>query len=185
MDKLKQLEIKKLLKEYDLLISSDEYKQEVIDTCTSDFMSEILGEEANEKKEGEQNGEPKEKEEKPKIIPDEEMDAETKKLMKKAFRDVMKKTHPDVVKNEDFLDFYRLAKEAYDTNNIVELSLIASKVNVDVKLNENHIDMIKKIVDIKKQELESFQKSYLYMWAHAKSKEEKQVIVELFKGKLR
>ena len=83
MDKLKQLEIQKLLKEYDLLILNDEYKQEVIDTCTSDFMSEILGEEPNEKKEGEQKTEPKEKEEKPKIIPDEEMDAETKKIMKK------------------------------------------------------------------------------------------------------
>jgi len=183
MDKLKKLEIQRLLKEYDLLVLGDEYKQEIVDNYTTEFMKDILGEGPNEKKE---NPEPKKEEpKKEKLIQDDELDAETKKMLKKVFRDVMKKTHPDIIKTEEYLDFYRLAKEAYDTNNIVELVLIASKLNVDFELNEKHVEFIKRIIEIKKKEMEAFQKSYLYMWAHAKSPAEKKAIVELFKGKLR
>jgi len=50
MDKLKKLEIQRLLKEYDLLVLGDEYKQEIVDNYTTEFMKDILGEGPNEKK---------------------------------------------------------------------------------------------------------------------------------------
>ena len=40
-DKLKELEIKKLFKEYDFLLVEDDYKKELIDTNKGEFLKKI------------------------------------------------------------------------------------------------------------------------------------------------
>ena len=183
-DKLKQLEIKKLLTEYDYLIIDEEMKQEIIDEYKPGFM-ENLGEKFNEedKKNNVEEQEPQkqtEKKEVEKLIKDEDLSDETKKRMKKMFREVMKKTHPDKVKSEELIDIYIKSKEAYEANNLLELSYNASKLKINIELSELEIEILKDLIKFKKEKLESIEKSWLWMWYKAGTETEKNNVVKLY-----
>ena len=180
-DKLKQLEIKKLLTEYDYLIIDEEMKQEIIDEYKPGFM-ENLGEQFNdEEKEEEQEPQKQpEKKELEKLIKDEDLSEDTKKRMKKMFREIMKKTHPDKVKSEELIEIYIKSKEAYDTNNLLELSYNANKLKIDIELSELEIEILKDLIKFKKEKLESIEKSWLWMWYKAGTETEKDNVIKLY-----
>ena len=183
-DKLKQLEIKKLLTEYDYLIIDEEMKQEIIDENKPKFMKDLgkkTGEEEKEELKGEEEPqlEP-EKKEVEKLIKDEDLSEDTKKRMKKMFREIMKKTHPDKVNSEDLVEIYIKSKEAYETNNILELSYNASKLNINVDLSEIEIEIIKDLVTQKRESLEKIEKSWHWMWYKEGTETEKDNIIKLY-----
>jgi hypothetical protein len=180
-DKLKQLEIKKLLTEYDYLIIDEEMKQEIIDEYKPGFM-ENLGEQFNdEEKEEEQEPQKQpEKKELEKLIKDEDLSEDTKKRMKKMFRGIMKKTHPDKVKSEELIEIYIKSKEAYDTNNLLELSYNANKLKIDIELSELEIEILKDLIKFKKEKLETIEKSWLWMWYKAGTETEKDNVIKLY-----
>ena len=183
-DKLKQLEIKKLLTEYDYLIIDEEMKQEIIDEYKPEFM-ENLGEKFNEqdKQDNEKEQEPQkqpEKKEVEKSIKDEDLSDETKKRMKKMFREIMKKTHPDKVKSEELIEIYIKSKEAYDANNLLELSYNASKLNISIDLSELEIEILKDLIKHKRESLETIEKSWLWMWYKAGTETEKDNVIKLY-----
>ena len=77
---------------------SNEIKQEIIDKYKPVFMEDLKEyDDPNKEKKVEENvGEPMNTEKVvEKLIKDEDLSDHTKKRMKKMFRDVMKKTHPD------------------------------------------------------------------------------------------
>ena len=151
-DKLKQLEIKKLLSEYEYLIVDDEYKQQIITDYSSQFISEI-NETAGIKEEKEEEGDipPPEKKEIIKKINDEDLTDETKKRMKSMFRGIMKKTHPDKVQSEELVDIYIKSKEAYETNDILGLCFYANKLNIIVELSDMEIEILKDMIKEEKR----------------------------------
>ena len=180
-DKLKQLEIKKLLTEYDYLIIDEEMKQEIIDEYKPGFM-EGLGKETSEeeKEEQQKSQESTEKKELEKLIKDEDLSEDTKKRMKKMFREIMKKTHPDKVKSEELIDIYIKSKEAYDTNNLLELSYNASKLNISIDLSVLEIEILKDLIKQKRESLETIEKSWLWMWYKAGTETEKDNVIKLY-----
>ncbi len=180
-DKLKQLEIKKLLTEYDYLIIDEEMKQEIIDEYKPGFM-ENLGEQFNdEEKEEEQEPQKQpEKKELEKLIKDEDLSEDTKKRMKKMFREIMKKTHPDKVKSEELIEIYIKSKEAYDANNLLELSYNASKLNISIDLSVLEIEILKDLIKHKRESLETIEKSWLWMWYKAGTETEKDNVIKLY-----
>jgi SAM-dependent methyltransferase len=193
-DKLKQLEIKKLLTEYDYLVIDEEMKNEIIDEYRSVFM-EKLGEKigVSDTDENKPKEEPKEKEEesenvekkaKEKLIKDEDLSDETKKNMKKMFREIMKKTHPDKVNSEHLVNIYIKSKEAYETNNILELSYNASKLDIPVELSDLDIEILKDLIKYKKTELDTIEKSWLWLWYSADTEKQKDSVILLYYHKM-
>ena len=180
-DKLKQLEIKKLLSEYEYLIVDDEYKQQIISDYSSQFISEI-NETAGIKEEKEEDGEiiPPEEKEIIKKINDEDLTDETKKRMKSMFREIMKKTHPDKVQSEELVDIYIKSKEAYETNDILGLCFYANKLNVIVELSDMEVEILKDMIKKKKEELETIEKSWLWLWYKAGTEQAKDNVVKLY-----
>ena len=113
-DKLKDLEIKKLIKEYDYLLLEDEYKKQFIEEHTQSFLSSInekRKEMGVEYKESQtiNNKEKKQKEEE-KII---EVNRETRRKIKDIFRKIVKLTHPDKTNSEKLVNIYIKAKKFY------------------------------------------------------------------------
>ena len=119
-EKLKKLEIKRIFKEYNLLLVDDEYKKEMVNEYRSDFLTQI----ENKKKElGIQPEEPiveniessgKTNE---RII---DVDETTKKKLKKIYKEIVKKTHPDKIDSEKYLEMYIKSKKAFEENNIID-----------------------------------------------------------------
>jgi len=181
-DKLKQLEIKKLLSEYEYLIVDDEYKQQIISDYSSQFINEINEKSGIKEEKSEEDEEiiPPEEREIIKKINDEDLTDETKKRMKSMFREIMKKTHPDKVQSEELVDIYIKSKEAYETNDILGLCFYANKLNVIVELSDMEIEILKDMIKKKKEELDSIEKSWLWLWYKAGTEQAKDNVVKLY-----
>ncbi len=181
-DKLKQLEIKKILSEYDYLIIDEEIKQEVIDEYRPIFMKD-LGKEMGIGGEEPDNPPPQdniEEKELVKLIKDEDLSDDSKKRVKTMFREIMKKTHPDKVQSEELVDIYIKSKEAYESNDILELSYNASKLNINIELSDLDIEILKDLIKIKIEKIETIEKSWLWLWYKAGTETEKNNIIKLF-----
>lgn len=190
-DKLKQLEIKKLLTEYDYLIIDEEIKIELVNEYLPKFTEEVnkftnkiegKKEEEGSNKEKQiniNNDEPKEKEIK-KVIEDDDLSEETKNKIKKLFREIVKKTHPDKTKSEDLIEIYIKAKDAYEANDILKLIHYANKLNISVELNDDEIKLFKDLITSKKEELTEIENSWLWKWYKADSEKEKDIIIRMF-----
>ena len=190
-DKLKQLEIKKLLTEYDYLVIDEEIKTEVVNEYLpkfteeiNEFTNKIEGKKEEEKKEVKKgndvnNGDPKENKVK-KVIEDDDLPKETKDRIKKLFREIVKKTHPDKTKSEDLIDVYIKSKEAYESNDILKLAYYANKVDINVELSDMEIQLLNDLIIYKKEELSEIEKSWLWKWYKANTESERDVIIKMF-----
>jgi hypothetical protein len=190
-DKLKQLEIKKLLTEYDYFVIDEEIKTEVVNEYLpkfteeiNEFTNKIEGKKEEEKKEVKKGidvntGEPKEKEIK-KVIEDDDLPKETKDRIKKLFREIVKKTHPDKTKSEDLIDIYIKSKEAYEANDILKLAYYANKVDIKVELSDMEIQLLNDLIIYKKDELSEIEKSWLWKWYKANTEAERDMIIKMF-----
>lgn len=212
-DSVRKLELKKLIQEYNFLLTDEEYKNEVINENKEDFLKEIhekkielglienepykpeakekLEEEDSEKneeiKEEEKEGEKEKKDEKTKTS-DEESDNEIKKKsklkkVKKVYREIVKKTHPDKTNSDEYIELYNKATEFYNKNELIELYFIAVELNIDVELEEEDINNISETIRNKRRELHNLEMSYLWLWYNAKTKEQKDKVVALFVNK--
>lgn len=188
-EKLKKLEIKKIFQEYNLLLVDDEYKKEMVNEYRSEFLTQI----ENRKKElGIEPEEPK-KEDEPKVENVESsgktveptktiinVDDETKKKLKKIYKEIVKKTHPDKINSEVYLDMYIKSKKAYEENNIIDLYSICIDLKIDFDYDDNDIKSMVEIINDKKDKLKNLELSYLWLWVHSNDESEKEKIVNLF-----
>ena len=115
-----------------------------------------------------------------KLIKDEDLSDDSKKRVKTMFREIMKKTHPDKVQSEELVDIYIKSKEAYESNDILELSYNASKLNINIELSDLDIEILKDLIKIKIEKIESIEKSWLWLWYKAGTETEKNNIIKLF-----
>ena len=180
-NKLKELEIKKLIKEYDYLLIEDEYKNEFIEKYKPEFLKKI-----NDKR-VEMGVEPKEpkKEDEEKNIEKKENDVievnrETRRKIKDLYRKIVKRTHPDKTNSEKLIEVYIKAKKYYEQNNLLELYLICIELNIKIDLNEFRTEDLIKSIEKKKMELENIKKSYLWLWVNAETDESKENIIKIF-----
>jgi len=190
-DKLKQLEIKKLLTEYDYLIIDEEIKNEIVNEFLpkfteeiNEFTNNIEGKKEEEKKEVKKDinvkeNQPKENKVK-KIIEDDDLPKETKDRLKKLFREIVKKTHPDKTKSEDLIDVYIKSKEDYEANDILKLAYYANKVDIKVELSDMEIQLLNDLIIYKKDELSEIEKSWLWKWYKANTESERDMIIKMF-----
>lgn len=182
-EKLKKLEIKRIFKEYNLLLVDDEYKKEMVNEYRSDFLTQI----ENKKKElGIQPEEPiveniessgKTNEVTKTII---DVDETTKKKLKKIYKEIVKKTHPDKIDSEKYLEMYIESKKAFEENNIIDLYSICIDLEIDFEYDDTDIQSMISIIDSKKSKLKNLESSYLWLWVHSPNEIEKEKIVNLF-----
>lgn len=184
-DRIKTLEIKKILQEYTFLLVDDEYKHELIESNKSDFLKSIedtkkeLGIISPELEEVPQVDEEASK--KPAKEPKIKNIKETTRLkLKKVYRSIVKLTHPDKFKSDELLATYIRAKEAYADNNLLDLYLICIELKIDVELDQEDIENIVEVLDLKRKEVSNLEVSFLWLWIHSPTDELKNIIVMTF-----
>ena len=188
-EKLKQLEIKKIFQEYNLLLVDDEYKKEMINEYRADFLTEI----ENKRRELGIEPEVPKIEDEPKAENIDSSDAvadptktiiyvdeETKKKLKKIYKEIVKKTHPDKTNSEKHLDMYIKSKQAYEENNIIDLYSICIDLQIEFDYDVIDIKSMLEIIDHKKMKLKNLESSYLWLWVHSQDEVEKEKIISLF-----
>ena len=181
-DKLKQLEIQKLLQEYNYLLLEDEYKQELIAEGKAPFLEQVhefmatlnmspppptppaSGQEGKSKKRIDPNT----------------VEENVRVKVKKLYRDIVKLTHPDRAETDEHDDLYVAATIAMETYDIFELYNICAKLNIAYTIDVADKPIIEMRVQEKKDELASIERSYVWLWYHATTEEDKLLYIRNF-----
>ena len=103
----------------------------------------------------------------PKNIPHKEINIlnEKEKILKKLYKKIAIKTHPDKVKDNNKVALFKKAKSFYDNNILIGLIFLSKKLNIEIDLQNFHksiiIELIKEIAII--QEKINNMKSSIYL----------------------
>jgi hypothetical protein len=180
-DKLEQLAIKRLLKEYSFLVLDDEYKKEVISTGKAEFMKmvhDMRGDTppptSNEI--SEQTGEISKK---PKIDPS-TVDPKVREKVKKLYREIAKLTHPDKTNSEQHVELYTQATEAMEEFDLMTLYNICDTLNISYTLGKEDKDVLKEHIKNKKEKLSGIENSFIWIFMHEEEEIKREQLVKLF-----
>ena len=185
-DKLFELEIKKIMQEYKLLLIEEEYKNEMISINKGDFLKEI------NRKSGISPEPEVPKEEVPKeelVEPEDESEDDEKtsfikKSMKTLYRQIVKLTHPDKTMHKnnkkELNELYIRSKKAMTSLDVYELLTICDKLDIKYNIDINQRDILEENLLKKKSQLKSLEESFIWLWIKAQTEIEKDIIVDLF-----
>jgi hypothetical protein len=184
-DKLTKLKLNKLIQEYNFLMMDFEYKMEVVEEYRQPFMNDVAEKRKTEEPSPpppppineNKNEEPKKKDPK---IKDEVLDDETKGKIKKIFRDIVKKSHPDKIGSDEHLEIYISAKDAYEDNDLMELYRICGKLGISVDPEVEDMMLLEELIELKRQEIKNLESSFIWTWIKTETQEKKDGLVDQF-----
>ena len=195
MHNIKKLEIKKLFKELDFLESDYEYRNEVINAVDSNFIEEVysilernpeLKTIYDEKYEVETVSEADDV-----IIHSEEQQIidriESSPKIRKLYREIVKITHPDRVKNTNLNDAYIKATGYYDINDYIGLYKINFQLGIeDYELCEENIEIeIKDRINNIKNKIDFLEKTFTYQWYISGERDKQNILLKFIENKLK
>lgn len=178
-DRIFELEIKKIIHEYNLLVIDEEYKNELININKESFLREIASknEDSNKEEEVTENNveiEESVEKEKPNITDN----------VKKLYREIVKLTHPDKTQNKnnkkELNDLYIRAKKALDESDIYEILTICDRLDIKWFIDLSEKSILEENLIKKRQKIKSIEESFIWIWITSKTKEEKDEIVNRF-----
>jgi hypothetical protein len=100
---------------------------------------------------------------------------------KKLFRKLIDKTHPDKTQNNDHVEDFFKAREAYENNNIAELVALCMKYDIDVPeyLLEAENQSLESTIANLEREIKTKQGTLAYLWYMAENDEQKQRLLDI------
>ena len=203
MNKLKELEIKRLLKELEYVESDFEYRNEIISEADHDFIGKVnifleghpeLKELYDRKiTETLNNNFIKKKEEINNINDDylesndiEEVIIFTDKSpkVKKAYRDIVKLTHPDKVKKESLNNLYMKATNYYDNNDTIGLLKICYDLSINFDVEEEENLLIRDRINDLKNKINFLESTITWKWLESDDNEKNELMFNFIKMRI-
>ena len=183
-EKLEQLQINKLIQEFSFLKSDEELKKELIEHNQNIFLDLVNEELSNLNPD--QIKDPDNTIKEPKSVKVESkidmstVSENTKVKIKKIYREIVKKTHPDKVNSEELNELYIKATEYYVTYDVFELYFISKTLNIKIKLSLDETNTLNQLIELKKNELKAIETSFIWLWLNTQSDDEKNLLVHKF-----
>lgn len=204
MDKIKSLELKKLLKELDFIETDYEYRSEVVSdadsefmNCINDFLSknpeikdlydrkvtnkidkiiyDIESESVNLNHEFEKNSTDN-------LDNDDFFTNEKSPELKKIYREIVKITHPDKIKDKKMNDIYIKSTELYNNDDKIGLYKICDEINITYQIDESDIDIIEDKINTLKRKINFLESTFTWKWLNTKDSNQKDKILLDFIG---
>jgi hypothetical protein len=147
---------------------SEEKKDESDDTITDD--TEIEEEESVDIKEIEEE------------IKDKKSISEIKKL----YREIVKLTHPDKVKNKRLNEVYLKATKYYDDNNKIGIYAVCNELLIEYEIKTEDIQLIYDEIKKYQQKINFLESTYTWKWYNCENEEQKnQILINYIKLKIK
>jgi hypothetical protein len=184
VSKKEQLELKKMMKEWDYLLTEEEYKNEIIEEYKAEFLKKVgivEPEKTVDPVVEVHEEEVVEEEEKEPV--DDGISEYVKKKVKKLYREIVKVAHPDKTDSEEHVTFYIAAKKASVEFDLIALYDICENLKIPYSIEIEDRDILKVKIDGKKDKLKKIEYSFIWLYAEAKTDEERNDLVERFKEK--
>jgi hypothetical protein len=204
MNRLKDLEIKKLLKELDFIEIDYEYRSEVVSEADSEFMNSIndflsknpelkdlydrkvterIEKTINDvKSKYEESDNIEIEEEQENNISEEEntddvISNEKSPEVKKVYREIVKLTHPDKIKDKRLNDFYIKSTELYNNNDKIGLYKICDELGIIYEMDENDSEVIEDKINTLKRKINFLESTFTWKWFNTKDEKTKERIL--------
>ena len=208
MSKLKQLEIKKLIKELDFIKSDFIYKSEIVHEADNDFIKSVNGlleyhpllkdifdEKINNKIDNifkRRSEELKEKIEsiseshqQESVVEEEVIEKFIDKRVRKLYREIAKITHPDKIDNKKLNDLYIKATQFYNSNDITGTYSICDELDIDYESDESDNQLISSKINEIKNRILFIESTLTWVWYHSTNdKEKEQILLGYIKNQL-
>lgn len=178
-DKLKKLQIKKLIQEYNFIQSDFDFKNQVIEDNKQEFITKVseVEKELNIKKElpintgNTKNG----------ITSNiQDVSENTKNKIKKIYREIVKLTHPDKADSDKFIELYQKSTKCSEDNDLLCLYLISIELNINFEFDDEDIEFLEKIVKLKKKENSLIDTSCVWAWINSEDEETKNNLIKFY-----
>jgi hypothetical protein len=193
MTNLKYLELQRLIKELQFVESDYLYQSEIIkqtDRIFLESVDSILEKYPELKSLWTEKIEIKRKEI-PDILMDDVVESEEVvienvggKNLKQIYREIVKSTHPDKVKNLKLNELYIEATQAYEANDIVTLYKVCSELLIDFEFDQDEINKIKERIDNYKNQINFLESTYTFKWLKSDDIEKDKIILNFIKNRL-
>lgn len=181
VSKKEQLELKKMMKEWDYLLTEEEYKNEIIEEYKAEFLKKVGIVEPEKPVDPVVEVQEEEVEEEEPV--DDGISEYVKKKVKKLYREIVKVAHPDKTDSEEHVTFYIAAKKASVEFDLIALYDICENLKIPYSIEIEDRDILKEKIDGKKDKLKKIEYSFIWLYAEAKTDEERNDLVERFKEK--
>lgn len=195
MNRLKDLEIKRLLKELDFIETDYEYRSEIVSEADSEFMDSInqflsknpelkdlydkkvtdrIEKTINNIKKNEQQEEFINEEQSKE---DDVMINEKSPEVKKVYREIVKLTHPDKIKDKRLNDYYIKSTDLYNDNDKIGLYKICDELGIEYQIDENDTEIIEDKINTLKRKINFLESTFTWKWFNTKDEKSRERIL--------
>ena len=214
MNKLKSLEIKKLLKELEFTESDFEYRNLAVSEADSLFINSIndfLGQHPELKKiyddkitekinktiekiqkksnDETENSENKNVQDDISSIEEEQKNDEDKaniSQIKKLYREIVKLTHPDKVKSNKHNELYIKSSKYYESGNKIGIYSICNELDIEYEIEEDDVILISEQISSLKNKINFIESTFAWQWYNCEDEVLKsQILLNFIKLKIR
>lgn len=182
MKKLKDLELKKLILELEMLDIEENYNNEFVSNYRPLFNEHLrkIAPEFAEKPAEQPSENPEPQPESEPIVVDE---AELKKI-KKIYKEISKICHPDKTNIIELNELYIQAKLLYEKNDLLGLIKISNKLSLNFEIEDDDVIVLRRSLKDKKEKLMKIEGTFLWIWANANTDEEKEAVIKMYVDQL-
>ena len=205
MNKLHQLEVRKLLKELDYVKSDFEYKNEIVFEADNSFMrslnefleKNIVLKEMFDKKINRKIDEMIRERSTERVIESipEAVEEESTEItivekvvdekLRKIYRGIAKKTHPDKISDVRLNDIYIMAREMYESNDVMGIYSICDQLGIPYEISVEDLGSLKDRISIIKDRVAFMESTFSWKWHHSEDEGERsRMLFEYVKSKI-
>lgn len=178
MKKLKDLELKKLILELEMLDIEENYNNEFVSNYRplfNEHLRKISPDFAEKTAPLPQENTEAQPEPEPISVDEGEL-----KKIKKIYKDISKICHPDKTDISELNEIYIQAKLLYEKNDLLGLIKIAKKMSLDFEIEEDDVVVLRRSLKEKKENLMKIEGTFLWLWANANTDEEKEAVIKMY-----
>jgi len=182
MEKLKSLELKKLILEIELIEMDENYTKEFVSNYRPKFnkhLRDISPEFFQKTNQSEATPPPPDNTESEESEVNKISESEKAKI-KKIYKEISKLCHPDKSNDKTYNELYVEAKFAYEKNDLMSLIKISNKLLLEFSLDEEDLGLLKRDLEKRKTNLVKIEGTFLWLWVNAETEEEKEKIIKMY-----
>jgi hypothetical protein len=187
MEKLKKLEINKLIRELEYIESDYEYKSEVLQSADVDFLSsvnKVVSSHSELKRIYDDKVNQLHLKNIESVISKEEvvnMDelpkGEIDPKLKLIYRSIVKKTHPDKVGDDDLKNIYIDSTKFYENGDIISLYKICDSLKIEYDIEESDYSLIQGQIQRIKDKIQFLESTFTWIWLNADDRTKEEVVL--------
>lgn len=187
MANLKYLEFQRLIRELQFVESDYIYRSEIIKQSDKFFLESVdgvLDKYPDLKSIWQENSERKIRYVESNGVQD-DLEESIDLPVKKLYRDIVKITHPDKIKNKKLNELYIEATNAYESKDFVTIYKVCSELMINFEYDEEILSIIKSKIEGYKSQILFLESTYTFKWLKSSDDDKVKVILNFIENKIK